>query len=264
MKTSLLYLSFSLMFAINALSYPPLTKEVDSIEKVSFMRAKAFQAADPKALSEIIDASVSIDERNTAKVLLMLYFAVKGDSDVSESDRENAKKLRDELIREVPDSWQGMCAKFCALCETGGWSKNNEEIDCLRLALKEWDFNVFEKESAHTFKVIRKVYGDRPNVFRECLKSVLVNRLCLARNLEKIEEAAKVKETITDEVFMKEAENQIRNALNEVKEIERLKAARERATREGKPWPGGQAPINVLVNKENPVASTNRIVPQTE
>ena len=170
MKKCLLCLSVSLMFAINALSYPPLTKEIDSIEKVSFMRAKAFQAVDPKALSEIIDASMSIDERNTAKVLLMLCFAVKGDSDASDADLARSKIFRDELIRDNPDAWQGKYAKLCALCEFGNQSTNNDGCDSIRIALKDWDFDVFEKESSSAFQIIRKVYGNRPNVFRECLK----------------------------------------------------------------------------------------------
>jgi hypothetical protein len=264
MKKLLSLFTVSLLFAVNVLSDPALTKEVEKINKFSVMRAKAFQTVDPRALSEIIEKTPNADDRNSAKVLLMLYFSVKGDSDMSASDRESSKKFRDDLVKNVPNSWQGMYAKVCALCEMRSQSTDNDASHAIRLALKEWDFDVLEKESSPTFQAIRKVYGDRPNVIRECLKFVLVNCLCLTRSPEKIDEAEKVKSTITDEIFLKEAEGRILNARAVIEEKTRLKVARERAVVEGKPWPDGQAPINVLVDKENQGTSTNNLIPQTE
>lgn len=148
---------------------------------------------------------------------------------MSQDDRNRMKQIREEIINETPNSWQGMVAKFNAISELSFEGKDEDLIQMAQDALKNWDFTALEKENSDGMRAIKVTTGNHKNLFREALKGMLANALC---NKGLVSEAKTVLQTIQDSEFAEITRKRIQLAEKAERERTLLKEARE------KPWKG--------------------------
>jgi len=191
--------------AIQVFAEPSVTNVLNNLDK-----NKKLRTLDTNELCIIIRDSKTIDDRYTAKVLLMYQLADRA-AELTKDEQIFMKKLTQELSTEASGSWQGQLAKFNGIAFLGFEGKYDEQIKAIRKALEEMDFDNLENEQAVGFKTLRKTIGDRPHLFKELLKLMLNYALC---NQQRIDEAENIKNSITDMDFAKMAEANIQYARN--------------------------------------------------
>lgn len=158
-----------------------------------------WQSLNPVLLSNLVETASDPDARNTAKALLLFCLSDQVHK-LPEAERVRMKELREQLVRDVPNSWQGKLAKFNAISVAGFEGNYRAQIEMIQTALKEWDFSALDNDPSEGMRAFRATVGKKPEFFRDALMLMLANALCVE---DRISEAETVFESIHDKEFRK-------------------------------------------------------------